>query len=133
MLLPMPVQLSDAELQAVLAHELSHGLSATAFGEGFSFLALRCFGAFTGDLGALLTILPVTLLELSYARISSLRPMLRPWSACGPLGRTQRLAQALGRLSPDGTETGSPESVDPPPNGERAWRRVERVRGGGVL
>ena len=120
--------LSDAELQAVLAHELSHGAERHwPSARASVFWLMRALELGHGDLGALLTILPSPFSNYPMPGISSLRPMLRPWSACGPLGRTQRFwLRLLGRLSPGARNGVSRISVDPPPNGGAASRLGRR-------
>ena len=127
--------LSDAELQAVLAHELSHGAERHGLRRGLQFSGLAVLWSWvTGALGALLTILPVTLLELSYARDFEFEADAQAVERLWAIGQDPGvLAQALGRLSPDGTETGSRGYLSThPPTAERLAAlaaAVERVRG----
>ena len=138
--------LSEAELQAVLAHELSHGAARHGLRRGLQFSGLAVLWSWvTGDLGALLTILPVTLLELSYARDFEFEADAQAVERLWAIGQDpEALAQALGRLSPDGAEKGFPgylstdQQVPPTPlpsprsgyadSGSALAAAVERVR-----
>ena len=131
--------LSEAELQAVLAHELSHGAARHGLRRGLQFSGLAVLWSWvTGDLGALLTILPVTLLELSYARDFEFEADAQAVERLWAIGQDpEALAQALGRLSPDGAEKGFPGYLSThPPTAERlaalaaAVERVRRREGG---
>ena len=127
--------LPDAELQAVLAHELSHGAARHSLRRGLQFSGLAVLWSWvTGDLGALLTILPVTLLELSYARDFEFEADAQAVERLVAIGRDpEALAQALGRLSPEGTVAGSSGYLSThPPTVERLEAlaaAVKRVRG----
>lgn len=127
--------LPDAELQAVLAHELSHGAARHSLRRGLQFSGLAVLWSWvTGDLGALLTILPVTLLELSYARDFEFEADAQAVERLMALGRDPgALAQALGRLSPEGAEAGASGYLSThPPTVERLEAlaaAVKRVRG----
>lgn len=127
--------LTDAELQAVLAHELSHGAARHSLRRGLQFSGLAVLWSWvTGDLGALLTILPVTLLELSYARDFEFEADAQAVERLVAIGREpEALAQALGRLSPEGAEDGASGYLSThPPTAERLATladAVERVRG----
>ena len=127
--------LPDAELQAVLAHELSHGAARHSLRRGLQFSGLAVLWSWvTGDLGALLTLLPVTLLELSYARDFEFEADAQAVERLVALGRDpEALAQALGRLSPEGAEAGASGYLSThPPTVERLEAlaaAVKRVRG----
>lgn len=129
-------RLTDAELQAVLAHELSHGAARHSLRRGLQFSGLAVLWSWvTGDLGALLTILPVTLLELAYARDFEFEADAQAVERLVGIGRDPKaLAQALGRLSPGGPEGGSSGYLSThPPTAERLAAlaaAVERARGG---
>jgi Zn-dependent protease with chaperone function len=126
--------LPDAELQAVLAHELSHGAARHSLRRGLQFSGLAVLWSWvTGDLGALLTLLPVTLLELSYARDFEFEADAQAVERLAAIGQDPKaLARALGRLSPEGAEIGSSGYLSThPPTVERLEAlaaAVERVR-----
>lgn len=126
--------LSEAELQAVLAHELSHGAARHSLRRGLQFSGLAVLWSWvTGDLGALLTILPVTLLELAYARDFELEADAQAVERLVVIGRDpEALAQALQRLSPEGGKGASSSYLSThPPTAERLdalAAAVERVR-----
>lgn len=124
--------LPDAELQAVLAHELSHGAARHSLRRGLQFSGLAVLWSWvTGDLGALLTLLPVTLLELSYARDFEFEADAQAVGRLVAIGQDPKaLARALGRLSPEGAEIGSSGYLSThPPTAERLAALAAAVAG----
>lgn len=126
--------LSDAELQAVLAHELSHGAARHSLRRGLQFSGLAVLWSWvTGDLGALLTILPVTLLELAYARDFEFEADAQAVERLVAIGQDpEALVRALGRLSPEGAERATSGYLSThPPTAERLEAlaaAIERAR-----
>ena len=114
--------LSEDELQAVLAHELSHGAARHSLRRGLQFSGLAVLWSWvTGDVGALLTILPVTLLELAYARDFEFEADAQAVERLVAIGQDpEALVRALGRLSPEGAERAASSYLSThPPTTER--------------
>lgn len=120
-------RLNPAELQAVLAHELSHGAARHSLRRALQFSGLAVLWSWvTGDLGALLTLIPVTIMELSYARdfeFEADAAAVRRLLAAGQDPRA--LGQALARLQPEDGAGDAPSYLSTHPSTAERRKALE--------